>query len=82
MNKTTSYIVAVLACAAYLILFNVVLVLLGGKFDDLGFFWKTFLLGVPILGLWRWITSLAKKENEIADQFEEDDFKKNSNEIK
>lgn len=70
MNKTTSYIVAVLACIVYLVLFNVVLVLLGGNFEQLGVIWKILLLGVPILSLWRWITSLAKKSNENTEKSE------------
>lgn len=78
MNKITSYIVAVLACIAYLILFNVVLALLGGNFERLGILWKILFLWMPIVGIWKFVTSLAKKdENKKMEEIKDDPKPKN-----
>ena len=60
MSKTTSYIVAILACAAYLLLYSAIV---ASNFKDahIGTFWQILFLGVPIIGIWKGITSLGKK---------------------
>jgi hypothetical protein len=64
MSKTTSYIVAVLSCAAYWILFIVILVSIGGSFDRLGILWKILFLWMPIVGIWKFVTSLGKEKKD------------------
>jgi hypothetical protein len=64
MSKTTFYIVAVLACAAYWALFIVILVSIGGGFERLGIFWKILFFWIPIVGIWKFVTSLGKKKDE------------------
>lgn len=78
MSKTTSYIVAVLACLAYWILFIVVLVSVGGSFERLGILWKILFLWMPIVGIWKFVTSLAKKdENKKMEETKDDPKPKN-----
>ncbi len=64
MSKTYSYILAALACAAYWILFLVILVYIGGRFDRLGMLWKTLFFWMPIVGIWKGITSFGKNKKE------------------
>ena len=63
MSKTTSYIVAILACLAYCFIFGVVLGFTGGSFDHLGMLWKILFLWMPLVGIWKFVTSLAKKDD-------------------
>lgn len=78
MSKTTSYIVALLACLAYWILFIVVLVSIGGSFERLGILWKILFLWMPMVGIWKFVTSLVKKdENKIMEETKDDPKPKN-----
>lgn len=78
MSKTTSYIVAVLACLAYGILFIVVLISTGRSFEQLGMLWKILFLWMPMVGIWKFVTSLAKKdENKKIEETKDDPKPKN-----
>ncbi len=73
MSKTTSYIVAILACLAYCIIFSFVLVYLESGFEQIGMLWKILFLWFPLVGIWKFVTSLAKKyENKKTEETKDD----------
>ncbi len=73
MSKATSYIVAVLACSAYCMIFSFVLVYIGSGFDQIGILWKILFLWFPLVGIWKIVTSLAKKyENKKIEETKDD----------
>ncbi|MCL1936921.1 MAG: hypothetical protein FWF52_00815 [Candidatus Azobacteroides sp.] len=61
MNKTISYIVAILACVAYIFLLNLIVVLLGFKLGGFGYI---IFMCMPCVGLWKLITGLAEEREE------------------
>ena len=64
MSKPVSYLVAILACAVYIVLFVAVISLLGGDIQRLGALWKILFLALPVMTIWGVITEKAKNENE------------------
>ena len=64
MSKPVSYLVAILACAVYIVLFVAVVSLLGGDIQRLGAIWKVLFLAVPVMAIWGVITEMAKDKDE------------------
>ncbi|MDO9629002.1 MAG: hypothetical protein Q7I99_03790 [Acholeplasmataceae bacterium] len=68
------YVIAVLACVAYIITITLFLqLILNIDFDELAVLWKILLLGVPVLGIWSSITRQTKKNDNNG--HEQDDSK-------
>ena len=72
MSKTTSYIVAILACLAYCFIFSVVLGFAG--ISKLGILWKFLFLWMPLVGIWKFVPSLAKKDENKKMEVTKDDL--------
>lgn len=69
MNKTKIYVIAVLACLAYIIAFTLILqLILHVDFEDLGVLWKALLLGAPVVVIWTSITRRTKKDRNEPEQ--------------
>ena len=64
MSKPVSYLVAILACVVYIVLFVVIISLLGGDIQRLGAIWKLLFLALPIMTIWGVITEKAKEKEE------------------
>ena len=64
MSKPVSYLVAILACVAYIVLFVVVISLLGGDIQRLGAIWKILFLALPVMTIWGVITEKTNNKEE------------------